>query len=194
MTMQVSDVHPVALEQGSASAHVGVHVFPAVSKLLHWLVAALVLTMFTSGVMMKQIGDGAVADALYTFHKACGVGLLALVLLRLVYRIVAQIMGRWRAGAGSHAVHGVLYAGLIVVPLLGWAGISDYGARTIYFGWALPAIWPEGAGHAELLFRSHAVLAFSLIGLVAVHIGLALGDYVQRGASRAAFATTDRRD
>lgn len=129
--------------------------------------------------------------ALYTFHKVCGVSLLGLVLLRLCYRIAAQLSGRWRRGAGSHWVHGVLYAGLVLVPLLGWAGISDYGARGVYFGLSLPPIWPEGAGYADWLFKSHAVLAFTLIGLVAVHIGLALGDYIQRGGSRAVFAPQD---
>lgn len=157
--------------------------FPTLSKILHWLTAGLVLAMFCTGVVMKQIGDGPVADALYTAHKTAGAGLLGLVLVRLGYRLVADLSGRWRKG--SHPVHGVLYGGLILVPLLGWAGISDFGARGSYFGLSLPAIWPEGAGYADVLFQSHAWLAFTLIGLVVVHIGIALGDYVERGANRA---------
>lgn len=159
-------------------------VFPRLSTLLHWLTALLVLGMFMTGVMMKQLGDGALANELYTLHKMAGVGLLLLVLLRLVYRVAMHLAGRWRRGAGGHAVHGVLYAGLIVVPLLGWAGISDYGARAVHLGLTLPSIWPEGAGYAGLLFSAHAWLAFGLIALVAVHIGIALNDYIQRGAQR----------
>lgn len=158
--------------------------FPRLSKALHWATAALVLAMFVTGVAMKQLGNGMVADELFTLHKVTGFGLLALVLLRLGYRAALHLTGRWRSGAGSHAVHAALYAGLIVVPLLGWAGISDYGARAVYFGLSLPPIWPEGAGYADLLFSAHAWLAFSLIGLVAVHIGIALNDYIQRGAQR----------
>ncbi|SFJ94387.1 cytochrome b561 [Bosea sp. OK403] len=181
--------------RGSAKALAPIHVvegqgqrmFPAISKLLHWLTAGLVLVMFATGVLMKQIGDGPLADAFYTFHKTAGVSLLGLVLLRLCYRVFAQLTGRWRRGAGSHVVHGILYAGLILTPLLGLAGISDYGARDVYFGLSLPPVWPEGAGYADQLFRSHAWLAFGLIALVVAHIGIALGDFIQRGSTRAAL-------
>jgi len=185
MTLPLSRAEAEDSGTGQQPGHAGpVRIFPSLSKLLHWLTAALVLAMFATGVMMKQLGDGALANELYTLHKMAGIGLLALVLLRIAYRIGMHLDGRWREGAGSHVVHGVLYAGLIVVPLLGWAGISDYGARAVHFGLTLPPIWPEGAGYAGLLFSAHAWLAFGLIALVAVHIGIALNDYIQRGAQR----------
>jgi cytochrome b561 len=161
----------------------GVRMFPRLAKILHWLTASLVLMLFCAGVIMKQIGEGPAADALYTFHKTAGITLLAVVIVRLCFRIVAQFAGWWTRGAGSRPVHALLYGVLILVPLLGWAGVSDFGARELYFGVSLPAIWPEGAGHADLLFTSHAVLAFGLIALVAVHIGLAVGDYIQHGTT-----------
>lgn len=156
---------------------------PPASKLLHWLTAALVLVMFGAGVMMKQIGDGPLADALHTFHETAGIGMLGLVVVRLGYRLLAQASGRWRRGLASRPIHGVLYLALILVPLLGWAGVSGFGARSLPFGLTLPAIWPEGAGDAELLLKGHAWLAFALIGLVMVHIGIAIGDYIQGGGA-----------
>jgi cytochrome b561 len=66
----------------------------------------------------------------------------------------------------------------MLVPLLGWAGISDFGAREIFPGYSLPAIWPEGAGYDELLLRWHAYFAFGLLALVALHIGIAMQDYM----------------
>lgn len=156
-------------------------VFPRLAKVLHWLSAALVLALFCAGVVMKQLGEGPAADALYTFHKTAGITLLAVVVVRACFRLVARSSGWWPRGAGSRPVHRLLYGLLILVPLLGWAGVSDFGARQLYFGLSLPMIWPEGAGYADLLFKSHAVLAFGLVGLVAVHIGLAVGDYIQHG-------------
>lgn len=158
---------------------------PPISRLLHWLIAALVLAMFVSGVLMKQMGEGPLVDGLYTFHKTAGASILALVLLRIGYRAFAQLTGRWSGGAGSHFVHAVLYLGLLGVPILGWAGISDFGARAIYAGWSLPEIWPEGAGYSAWLFKGHAVLAFLLIACVVIHIGIALGAYIERGGGRA---------
>ncbi len=165
---------------------VGEHDFPLLAKVLHWSTAALVLTMFCVGVLMKQIGSGACADALMTFHKTAGFLLLILVAARITYRILARLIGRWARGAGDRAVHRVLYVLLVAIPLLGLAGVSDFGAREIYGGISLPEIWPKGAGHADLLFLGHAILAFALVGLVAVHICLALDDYIQHPAQPAA--------
>jgi cytochrome b561 len=75
-------------------------------------------------------------------------------------------------------LHWVLYAVAVLVPLLGWAGISDFGAREIFPGYSLPAIWPEGAGYDELLLQWHAYLAFGLLALVVLHIGVAMQDYM----------------
>ena len=185
MTIVASRAEAVGME-APHGATAELRRLPRLSVILHWVIAALVLLMFCMGVLMKQLGDGPWADILYNVHKMTGVALLGLILMRLGYRAFAQFSGRWRRGVASRPVHGVLYAGLVLVPLLGWAGISDYGARTVFFGWSIPAIWPEGAGHSEWLFRAHGWLAFTLLGLVAVHIGLALSDFIQRGAQRMA--------
>jgi cytochrome b561 len=155
---------------------------PLVAQVLHWLTAALVLALFGTGVMMKQLGQGPAADLLYLCHKTTGAVLLCLVLVRIGYRLFAHLTGRWRKGAASRPVHALLYLGLLVVPLLGWAGASGFGARQLLFGLSLPEIWPEAAGFTDLLLTSHAWLAFGLIALVVVHIGVALGDYLMRDA------------
>jgi cytochrome b561 len=183
MTMPVAS-QDMPLLPGDQRLAAGARQLPGLSKLLHWVTAFLVLLMFVSGVLMKQLSGGPASDALYTLHKTTGATLLALVLLRLGYRLWAHLTGRWRSGSGSHAVHAGLYLGLIMVPLLGWAGVSDFGARGIYLGYSLPRIWPEGAGHFGWLFLAHAWLAFIMLALVVVHLGLALNDYIQRGAQR----------
>ncbi|MCV9939943.1 cytochrome b/b6 domain-containing protein [Boseaceae bacterium BT-24-1] len=155
---------------------------PAIAQILHWLTAALVLALFASGVMMKQIGEGPAADTLYLCHKTAGALLLGLVLIRIAYRLFAQLTARWRKGVAGRPVHALLYLALLVVPLLGWAGVSAFGARQLLFGLSLPVIWPEEMGYADLLLTSHAWLAFGLIALVVIHIGVALGDYLTREA------------
>ncbi|WP_332684038.1 cytochrome b [Bosea sp. (in: a-proteobacteria)] len=180
MTLPVSSAE---LEPRLPLAQAAGRAIPGLSKALHWLTAALVFAMFGSGVLMKQLGDGPLSATLYTAHKTAGTCVLGLTLLRLGYRLLLQAGGGWNRKVGGHVAHGALYAMLILVPLLGWAGVSDFGARGLLFGLELPAILTEGAGHAELLFRSHAWLAFAMIGLVFVHIGIAVGDYVQRGGT-----------
>lgn len=176
MTMTV-DSPAIAV---APARRVGAHTFPLVAKVLHWSTAVLVLVMFCVGILMKEIGSGPWADALMTFHKTAGFALLLLVAARLAYRILQRLSGHWPRSAGGRAVHRILYGMLVAIPLLGLAGISDFGAREIYGGFSLPTIWPQGAGYADDLFRGHAILAFALIGLVALHICLALDDYIRQ--------------
>lgn len=171
----------MAIPENAATAPVA-RSLPLVAQALHWLTAVLVLALFATGVMMTQLGQGPAADLLYLCHKTTGAGLLCLVLVRIGYRLFSHLTARWRKGAASRPVHALLYLVLLVVPLLGWAGASGFGARQLLFGLSLPEIWPEEAGHADLLLTSHAWLAFGLIALVVVHIGMALGDYLTRDA------------
>jgi cytochrome b561 len=148
------------------------------AKVLHWVTAALVFCMFGSGVIAKQLGGGPVANTLMSLHKMTGVAILVLIVTRLVYRWTRP-MAEWRLQAHRRPVlHWTLYGVAILVPLLGWAGISDFGAREVFGGITLPPIWPEGAGYDMLLLQYHAYFAFALLGLVALHIGIAMQDYM----------------
>lgn len=151
------------------------------AKVLHWLTVALVVVMVSSAVIAKQLSDGYWADTLLMLHKTTGVVTLAVVLMRLVYRIVQWWTSPPQPPRPSRTfLHWLLYAVVILVPLAGWAGISDFGAREIWPGITLPAIWPEHAGYADFLFTFHAYLAFGLLALVALHIGIATQDYMMR--------------
>jgi cytochrome b561 len=150
------------------------------AKVFHWLTVGLVVFMVSTAVIAKQLIDGAWSDTLFMLHKTTGVITLAVVLLRLCYRIT-----QWWTDTGPKVrrrawLHWLLYAVVILVPLAGWAGISDFGAREIFPGFTLPAIWPANAGYADFLFTFHAYLAFGLLAMVALHIGVAMQDYMMR--------------
>jgi cytochrome b561 len=152
-----------------------------VAQIFHWATALLILMMFASGIIMTQLSGGPVSDFLYTTHKSTGALVLILVTLRLAYRIQARLRGRWLPQIGNHLAHRVMYALLLAVPLLGWLAVSDYGARALWFGLKLPEILPKGTGYSDWLFSAHAWLAFGMIALVLIHIGIALQDYIMRG-------------
>lgn len=148
------------------------------AQVMHWVTAGLLFCMFASGVIAKQLGGGDIANLMMSLHKATGVVIFVLILARLIYRFTRS-MPEWKLQAHRRPVlHWTLYGVAALVPLLGWAGISDFGAREIFPGYSLPAIWPEGAGYDELLLQFHAYFAFILMGLVALHIGVAIQDYM----------------
>lgn len=161
--------------------HIGAWHVPRMSKLLHWAVAVLVGALALLGTSIRVVPSGALADTLFIVHKTLGLATFVLILLRLGYRGVAMARRRWGHSVGMHVVHFALYCCMLLVPLLGWAGVSDFSARQIAFGLVVPAILPEGGGWSELLFNAHGVLAYLLMALVVVHIGIALGDHVTRG-------------
>ena len=103
------------------SATAGLHAHRA---RLHWVTAALVLTMIPIGVAMANADFGAWQDTLYHLHRSIGAVLLPLVLGRLIWRLThpapplpADIPAIQQFAA--HATHWALYALLIAQPI-GW--------------------------------------------------------------------------
>lgn len=66
----------------------GATAYSLTARVLHWLTATLVLTMIPAGIVMVNIGSGALQDFLFNLHRSLGVTLIPVVLLRLVYRLI----------------------------------------------------------------------------------------------------------
>lgn len=156
--------------------------YTTLAKVFHWLTVLLVVFMVSSAVIAKQLNEGYWSDTLFTLHKTTGIITLIVVLMRLCYRVLQWRKEQQPTSARRWALHWLLYATIITIPLAGWAGVSDFGAREIVGGWRLIAIWPEHAGYDNALFTFHAYLAFALLALVALHIGIAMQDYLTRAA------------
>jgi cytochrome b561 len=116
---------------------------------------------------------------LFSWHKWAGIAILALTVLRLVWRLThrppADVpMPAWQARA-SHAVHGALYALCLAIPLVGWAYSSAAGFPVVWFGvLPLPDWVPVDAALAQALKPWHERLAWLLVLGVALHLGAAL--------------------
>lgn len=179
MTAGVREERPHE-ERVSALPRYTIRTYRLPAKVFHWVTAALVLFMVTSGVLMKQLGSGAFADTLFLIHKTAGILTLSVVVLRIVYRMLMPDPGTDREDYRRPTLHWLLYTALFAMPLLGWAGISAFGSRGILFGIELPPIWPEGSPWADFLLETHAYLAFGMLALVALHIGVAMQDHMMR--------------
>lgn len=172
----IGDAMPATAEHAVGRNAIREYRMPA--KVLHWLTVALVFVMVSSGVTATQLGEGWVADFLFELHRMTGAITLAVVLLRLGYRLMRSTPRPQGQSWTRPLLHGTLYGIVVLVPLLGWAGASDYGHTEIPFGYALPPIFPQSTGFGELLLRLHAYIAFTLLALVALHIGAAMHDYM----------------
>ena len=160
--------------------------YPATSKLLHWLVAACVLTTAPVAIAMGRVSQGPTQDFLYNFHKSLGVLIFVLMILRLINRIVRDApvpdpsIEPWQKTVSS-AVHGSLYVLLLAMPIVGYVANSAYGAPTPFFGlFNVPPIIAKNEALSEQLFAGHRLAGFLLIVLVAMHISAALFHYFIR--------------
>ena len=154
--------------------------YPATSKLLHWLVAASVLTTAPVAIAMTRVAKGPTQDMLYNFHKSLGVLILVLMILRLINRLAVGApiadpdIAQWQKALSSFT-HTSLYILLLAMPVVGYIANSAYGATTPFFGlFELPMIVGKDEALATQLFTIHRWVGYLLIVLVLMHVGAAL--------------------
>ncbi|MFC4260968.1 cytochrome b [Marinobacter lacisalsi] len=165
--------------------------YPAGWRVLHWLMALMVLTLIPVGLWMASRAEadiwGALTNTLYSSHKAIGFSVLLLMILRIGMKIRLQAppypehMPRTLQIAAK-SLHHLIYILLVVTPLFGWAGVTAYPALDIVGGYGLPAMpfVPQSEDLAGSLFYIHGWLAITLSVLIAGHIAAALRHMVRK--------------
>src|SRR5882724_10764239 len=99
--------------------------FAPLTKLIHWLVAGLVVALFGIAWVFIYVPKGATHDLLVMIHQSLGVIALILGIARIARRMVTPFpafppeMPRIEQ-ALARSVQVMLYAALIVVPCAGW--------------------------------------------------------------------------
>ena len=151
--------------------------FPALSRLLHWLMAMMLLCMLCIGVGM--VSSVALYSRLVSLHRPLGIAILALVVLRLINRWVnpppplpdsVPPLQRFAAVASHYA----LYALMFVLPIVGWAMLSAAPQPVTLGGVQLPPILAPNAVTYGELRQLHTILAYLLFTTIVVHFGAAL--------------------
>ncbi|WP_295359823.1 cytochrome b, partial [Arenimonas sp.] len=96
-----------------------------VSLSIHWLTVAMVLGLVAVGLLMQELPNSPTKIQVYNLHKSFGLTVLALTVLRLLWRLFAgtpaPVAGTpaWQRFA-AQASHGALYVILLAMPLSGW--------------------------------------------------------------------------
>ncbi|MEW5809200.1 MAG: cytochrome b [Actinomycetota bacterium] len=148
--------------------------FAVRSRILHWITAAGVFAALLVGfAMVNSIGSYA---ALVGVHMSIGISILAVTVLRIVNRRVTHppawppTVGRLEGKIVTYSER-LMYALLLVQPLVGWAMVSAAGRPAVVFaGLHLPAIAPFNADLYFVLRQTHSVLAYLLVAVIAAHV------------------------
>ncbi|EFL88356.1 YceI family protein [Ahrensia sp. R2A130] len=155
-----------------------------VHQILHWAVALLIITMLPMGVIMGWLpatNPDEIADKvwLYGLHKSIGIAALALALIRIGW-VLTQTkpapLHDGMEGFASRAVHDLLYASIILLPVTGWihhAASTGYSPIWWGFGDTLPLV-PKSDAVSRFFNSAHFVFAITLVGSLGLHIAGAL--------------------
>lgn len=165
----------------------------SVSQALHWLIALLILLLGIVGLSMGELPRTPKYFWVYTAHKSLGITVLALVVVRLGWRLYAGAPApepgtpTWQERVAS-ATHALLYALILAIPLSGWLYDSASGLRPFrWFGlFEMPKLSPPDARLSALAHFAHEWGFWLLIAVVLAHAGAAFYHHLfQRDATLA---------
>jgi cytochrome b561 len=152
--------------------------FPGLMKLLHWLMAAMVLTMLCIGVaMVASLSD---YHRLVSLHRPLGISILILVIIRFLNRQLSTLPAfpptmSSQERLAAHASEILLYTLLFVEPLVGWGMLSAARYPIVMFGSVhLFPILPRSVMLYAFLRRTHTILAYLLFVAFIAHFGAIL--------------------
>src|SRR5215470_12125843 len=157
--------------------------YTAAAKFLHWLIVALVVAQFIVAWTMPHIGRNTPVTTLISLHFSFGVIILVVAIIRLAWRAThaepAPLDGvpPWQVQS-ARIVHWLLYALLLVLPILGWINASWRGMPIVLFGLEFPKLVGTRAPGWGWTGDVHTLLAYYvMLTLIGLHIVSGLYHY-----------------
>jgi cytochrome b561 len=152
--------------------------FPVLMRILHWLMAAMVLSMLFIGMaMVASLLD---YHLLVSIHRPLGIAILILVVIRFVNRKFSKMppfpptMSRQERRI-AHASEILLYTLMFVLPLVGWGMLSAGRYPIVMVGSLhLPPILPANPTLYAALRVAHTILAYALFATFLAHLSAVL--------------------
>jgi cytochrome b561 len=162
--------------------------YNGVAIAIHWLTAVAIVTQFALGWTMISLRPPSYLHfTLHQWHKSIGITILALSVLRLLWRLLHRqpplpaTMPTWEKRVAKLS-HVTLYVLLIALPISGWAVVSasPLNIPTLLYG-VLPlphlpvlADLPDEREAQDSLKALHEIGGWILALLLAGHVTAAL--------------------
>lgn len=151
--------------------------YNAGARALHWIIAVMIIANLITGLFHDAMKGISVMPT----HKAIGLTVLVLSVLRLVWRLMYKPPPSPGYHTGfevfvSKVMHGLLYVLMIAMPLSGWI-MSSPGPRPLtwfgIFDWPKLAVVKDSP-LAEFAHNFHGIGGWITLLLILGHVGAAL--------------------
>lgn len=158
--------------------------YGTVAQGFHWIVGLCVIGLLAMGLYMTSLDPTPAAFKLYALHKSVGIVVLALAVLRLVWKITNAHPRALPTHAAwerilARLTHVFLYFAIIGMPLSGWIMSSAKNFPVSVFGWfTLPNLVGPSEEIARAAAQFHGLAAWALIAAIALHFAGALKHHV----------------
>lgn len=168
--------------------------YSTIAILLHWLIAALIVSNIVIGVRMRDMEDAAAKLASIQLHESIGISVLILSLVRIAWRMahpasLPAAMKPWEKRL-ARTVHVALYVIMLTLPLTGWlVATTRMTLPPIRLFDAVPWPWlptlrdlaPADVKQVNgISLEGHILLGRLTLALVLLHVGGALKHMIRR--------------
>lgn len=155
------------------------HSYGLISRIFHWLISVMIIIMLIVGYNMTGMESSPQKWQTYNLHKATGVLILFLVVLRFIWRLLnpsfllpADLPSWQKRAAKANFI--MLYIMMFLMPLTGTLMSLIGGHKIDFYGiFSLEAITnaPEAA---KIFWVVHIYSSYFFVGIIALHISAAL--------------------
>ena len=151
--------------------------YGSITRIFHWGMALLIIWQFMK--FFDRINDGEhwVGENIVSWHVSIGSLLLVLIVLRLIWAATQKNNRPEQDPSTAFVVkagHGLLYLGMLLLPITGLMIMIGNGYGWNPFGLGLIARGGAEIGWLATLGSAHSLIAWSLLILVLGHAGIAL--------------------
>ena len=155
--------------------------YDSVAIALHWIIALFIIALVTSAQIAGGM-EGPQRGAILGWHKAGGVIVLCLVLLRSLWRITHPAPEPIKTSPVldtiANVVHRVFYLLLLAMPISGILMSFYFGRGIDLLG--IPPLLEKNVELAKTFGAAHGMIMNAILALVLVHVSAALWHHYGR--------------
>lgn len=153
-----------------------------ISRFFHWSIGFSIIGLLAAGFVMTNMDKSSLKWQIYGMHKAFGITILLLAVIRIIWRIchikpkLPDNYPLWQKFASSFT-HKTLYVLTLLMPASGWVMSMAANHIPSWFGlFQLRLPIQPSKSLAKIASNTHEILAWIIIVLLVLHILAAISN------------------